>query len=291
MTQTPPARTLAMALGPILWGTTYVVFTHGLPAGHPLLVSALRALLGGALLLVLVRRRPARGSLPRLSVLALTNIGLFFALLLISAQRLPGGITATLAACQPLLVALISWPLLGRRPTMGQIVLAAVGMAGVGLLVQGGPVALDPLGVPAGLGAALSMACGIVLTHKWRDMSGSLAATAWQLTLAGLFLLPVALLAEGLPGHWTAQNSLWLGYLAIFVTALAYWLWLRGLGRVGPSAAVLAFLSPMTAFAIDAAVLDRGVTAPAALGLGLIVLSLGVSAWQAARRRAIAVAP
>ena len=44
---------LATAAAPVLWGTTYLVFTQTLPVGHPLLVGALRALPAGVLLLLL----------------------------------------------------------------------------------------------------------------------------------------------------------------------------------------------------------------------------------------------
>ena len=144
-------RFIGTAIGPVLWGTTYGVFVGTLPTDHPILISALRALPAGLLMLLLVRRLPPLRILFPVTVLALTNIGLFFALLLISAARLPGGITATLAACQPLLVALLTWPLLGRRPGMDQIGLALLGMVGVGLLVLKGGLAFDLIGLAFGL--------------------------------------------------------------------------------------------------------------------------------------------
>ncbi|SFX38313.1 probable blue pigment (indigoidine) exporter [Paracoccus pantotrophus] len=270
-------RFIGTAIGPMLWGTTYVVFVGTLPTDHPVLISALRALPAGLLLLLMVRRLPPRRILFPVTVLALTNIGLFFALLLISAARLPGGITATLAACQPLLVAFLAWPLLGRRPGMGQIALAVLGMAGVGLMVLNGSLAFDPAGVLAGIGAALSMALGIVLMERWRDLAPPVLMTAWQLLIGGALILPIALLVEGLPAHWDMRNSLGLGYLVLFATALGYWLWVGGVQRLGSRVSVLAFLSPVVALLLGIGLMHETLDAQQGLGVAMVFLSIGLS--------------
>ncbi len=57
------------ALAPLVWGSTYLVSTVFLPAGHPLGIALTRALPAGLLLLVLVRHLPPRGWWLRLTVL------------------------------------------------------------------------------------------------------------------------------------------------------------------------------------------------------------------------------
>lgn len=275
-------RFIGTAIGPMLWGTTYVVFVRTLPTDHPVLISALRALPAGLLMLLLVRRLPPRRILLPVTVLALTNIGLFFVLLLISAARMPGGITATLAACQPLLVALLAWPLLGRRPGRGQIGLAVLGMAGVGLMVLNGGLAFDPVGVMAGIGAAFSMALGIVLMERWRGLAPPVQMTTWQLLIGGALILPFALLLEGLPMEWGARNTLGLGYLVVFATALAYWLWVSGVQRLGSRVSVLAFLSPVVALLLGIGLMHETLDAQQLLGVAMVFLSIGLSM----RRRA-----
>lgn len=275
-------RFIGTAIGPVLWGTTYGVFVGTLPTDHPILISALRALPAGLLMLLLVRRLPPLRILFPVTVLALTNIGLFFALLLISAARLPGGITATLAACQPLLVALLTWPLLGRRPGMDQIGLALLGMVGVGLLVLKGGLAFDLIGVLAGIGAALSMALGIVLMERWRNLAPPVQMTAWQLLIGGILILPFALLVEGLPVRWDMRNTLGLGYLVLFATALGYWLWVGGVQRLGSRVSVLAFLSPVVALSLGIGVMEETLNAQQALGVVLVFLSIGLSVGKRA---------
>lgn len=268
---------LTAACGPMLWGTTYIVFTQTLPTESPLLVSALRALPAGLLLLLLVRRLPSPAILLPVTLMGLANIGLFFALLMISAARLPGGVTATLAACQPLLVSLLAWPLLGQRPGFNRILLAVVGMAGVGLMVLDGGFAFDPVGVVAGMGAALSMALGIVLTDRWRNLAPPMHMTTWQLLISGIILLPSALLLEDLPTQWTMHNTLGLAYLILFVTALGYWLWVSGLQTIGSRVAVLAFLSPLVALILGSLLLQEGLAPQQMLGVVLVLLSIILS--------------
>lgn len=263
-------RIIITALGPVLWGTTYIVFTQTLPTDHPLLVSALRALPAGLILLAAVRSLPSLRILLPVTTLAMTNIGLFFALLLVSAARLPGGVTATLAACQPLLVAIIAWPLLGRRPSLRQMALAVFGMLGVGLLVLDRRLSFDLVGVLAGMGAAVSMALGIVLMERWQTLATPLQMTAWQLSISGAVLLPVALVLEGAPASWGAHSIEGLAYLVLVGTALSYWLWINGVQRLGTAAAVLAFLSSVVAFLLGIGLLNETLNFQQAVGVAAV---------------------
>src|SRR3954462_1701776 len=53
-----PSLTALAAVGPMTWGTTYVVTTHLLPPDRPLLAGLLRALPAGLLLLAVARSLP-----------------------------------------------------------------------------------------------------------------------------------------------------------------------------------------------------------------------------------------
>src|SRR5262245_13933619 len=142
---------LLTALAPITWGTTYLVTTEFLPADRPLLIAAMRALPIGLLLVLWLRQLPKGIWWARIFVLRALNFGIFFALLFVAATRLPGGVAATLGAIQPLLVVLLSWPLLGDKPTAGRVLAASAGVIGVVLLVISPAARLDPLGIAAAL--------------------------------------------------------------------------------------------------------------------------------------------
>lgn len=278
------------ALAPAIWGSTYFVTTEFLPDGYPVTVAMLRALPAGLLLLVLVRRLPERAWLGRVFLLGGLNFSIFWALLFVAAYRLPGGVAATVGAVQPLVVIFVAHAVL-RSPVFALSVVAAVaGMGGVALLVLTPQAALDPIGVMAGLGGALSMAVGTVLTRKWQPPVSLLTLTAWQLTAGGLLLLPLALVIEPPLPALTTDNVLGLAYLGLIGAAFTYFLWFRGVSRIEPAAiSTLGFLSPVTALIVGWWALDQRLSGLQMAGIAAVLASVWLG-QMAGRRRRLAVA-
>ncbi|HTJ68900.1 MAG TPA: EamA family transporter [Actinospica sp.] len=264
--------TLATAVAPLTWGSTYAVTTQWLPSGEPLITATVRALPAGLLLLAVTRRLPRGVWWWRAAVLGTLNIGAFFALLFVAAYRLPGGMAAVLGAIQPMIVAGLSIPLLRQRPSRLTLLAGAVGVGGVALVVLQAVARPDPIGVAAGLGGAVTMATGIVLGKRWGRPEGVsvLTFTGWQLTFGGLLLAPAALLLEGVPSHLTAVNIGGYLYLAAINTLLAYWLWFRGTAALAPTAlSFLSLLSPVGAAVIGWLALGQQLSPLQTLGLVL----------------------
>jgi probable blue pigment (indigoidine) exporter len=267
------ARTTALtALAPATWGTTYFVATEFLPPGRPLLTATLRALPVGLLALAFSRSLPQGSWWWRSGVLGALNIGVFFALLFVAVYRLPGGLAATLAATVPLFVVALSWPLLGQRPTVLSVTAGTVGLAGVALLVLSAGARFDAIGAAAALGAAASLALGIVLHKRWGRPAGLLAFTAWQLVAGGLLLAPLALAVEGAPPDFDAQAVGGFVYLGLIGTALAYALWFRGIDRLPTTrVSVLDLLSPLVAVVVGVALASEAFGVPEAIGTALVL--------------------
>ncbi len=265
-------------LAPALWGTTYVVTTELLPAGHPLFIAMMRALPIGIILSAILRQRPRGVWWFRIFVLGLLNIGLFFVLLFIAATRLPGGVTATIGAVQPMIVIGLAWMILKERPTFSKVAVAGLGLIGVALLVLGRATDLDPVGLLAIFVATIAMAGGTVLTKKWGAPVPLLSFTAWQLTAGGLLLVPVVLIIEGLPAMITPQHGLGFLYLATLNTGLAYTLWFRGIGRL-PTATIpmLGLLSPVVAMTLGYTLLNQALAPPQIIGAILVLGSVLLS--------------
>jgi probable blue pigment (indigoidine) exporter len=272
------AGVLATALAPAIWGSTYFVTSSYLPHGYPLTVAMLRALPAGLLLLAVVRRLPQGIWWFRAFVLGALNFSFFWAMLFVSAYRLPGGVAATVGAIQPLIVIVLSRLVLGRPIKALAVAAGLVGMAGVGLLVLTPGAALDPIGVVAGLAGAISMACGTVLTRRWTPPVSSLTFTAWQLTAGGLLLVPVALIAEPALPPPTLENVLGMAWLSLIGAALTYILWFRGLARIEPSAASsLGFLSPVVATLLGWLALGQVLTPAQLCGFAMVLASVWFS--------------
>ena len=223
------------AIAPVVWGSTYLVTTEALPDGYPLTVAALRALPAGLLLLAMTRKLPPRDWLGRVFILGALNFAIFWGFLFVAAYRLPGGAAATLGALQALMVIGFSRWLLGI-PVHGVSVAAALfGVLGVALLLLGRETSYDPIGIFAAMAGTLSMAAGTVLSRKWQPQVSVLTFTAWQLMAGGLILLPIALLFEPPLPPLSASNLVGLVWLGLIGAAATYWLWLRGIARLGPA--------------------------------------------------------
>jgi probable blue pigment (indigoidine) exporter len=287
-------RMLAVtAIAPITWGTTYVVTSEFLPEGRPLLAGVLRALPAGLILVAATRSLPRGSWWWKSLVLGTLNIGAFFALLFISAYRLPGGVSATLGAIHPLLVALLTVAVLHEVVAKRALVAAGIGLAGVALLVLSPDAALDTVGVLAGLAGGLSTAFGVILTKKWGRPTSLLAFTGWQLVAGGLVLTIPMLAIEGLPTNLTVANVAGFAWLAIPGGALAYALWFRGILALPPTrVTLLGFLAPLVATVVGWAVLSQTLSPLQWLGAAAVLgaVALGNSNPKSPTSRPDAVA-
>ncbi|MFW2514268.1 EamA family transporter [Demequina sp. SO4-13] len=276
---------VATAIAPLLWGTTYLTTTELLPADRPLLAAAARALPAGLVIVALTRTLPRGDWWWRSAVLGTLNIGAFFALLFVSAYRLPGGVSATLGAVHPLIVAVLAVVVL-REPHRPRTWLAAgIGLVGVGMLVLTPGAAFDAIGVTAGLLAGTSTALGVILTKRWGRPVGLLSFTGWQLVWGGLVLVPPMIVIEGLPAGVTTAHLAGFAWLAGPGAVVAYLLWFRGILALPASqVSVLTFLAPLMAAALGWLVLGQSLTWLQGLGGAVIVGSVLWSQIPGARR-------
>ena len=266
---------LLTATAPAVWGSTYLVTTELLPAGHPITISLLRALPAGLLLLLMVRQLPTGIWWLRTAILGALNFTIFWWTLFIAAYRLPGGVAATVVAIQPLMVVLLARLLLGAPMRPLALFAAAAGVGGVALLVLTPEAALDPIGIAAGLAGAVSMAAGTVLSRRWQPPVSPLTFTAWQLTAGGVLLLPAAILLEPPLRDLTSANVIGLVYLGLIGAALTYMLWFRGIARLDPGVvAPLVLLSPVTAVILGWLVLSQDLTVAQLAGVALVLASV-----------------
>ena len=269
------------ALAPLIWGSTYLVTTEFLPPDVPLFSAALRTLPVGILMLFWLRQLPAYGWWGKIFLLGFLNIAVFQALLFVAAYRLPGGVAATVGAIQPLVVVILSWAVLAGRPSLLSWIAAIAGFFGVALLVLGPAAQLDAIGVIAAAGGALAMALGTLLTKRWQPPVNALVLTSWQLTVGGIFLLPLAFSVENLPQSITLTHVaayLWLGVIG---TGLTYVFWLRGVMRMSASAVTgFSLLSPLSATVLGLVVLDQQLTLIQSLGMVLVLAGVWLGQYK-----------
>ncbi|PCI05705.1 MAG: EamA family transporter [Hyphomicrobiales bacterium] len=266
------------AIAPAIWGSTYLVTTEFLPDGYPLTISLLRALPAGFLLLLLVRKLPSSAVMwLKTFILGAFNFSIFWWLIFVAAYRLPGGTAAILGAIQPLIVIFLARMILGSKIYTLSIIAAIAGMLGVALLILTPQATLDPIGISAGLGGAVSMACGTVLSRRWQAGISPLTFTAWQLTAGGILLLPAALWLEPEFPTLTTTNIIGITYLGLIGAALTYILWFRGIAKFEPSIiAPLGFLAPVSAVILGWIVLNQSLSPLQFLGVTIVLGSVWI---------------
>jgi probable blue pigment (indigoidine) exporter len=276
-------RAAATVLAPISWGTTYVTVTALLPQGRPLLVAAMRVAPAGLVLvlagLLVSRWRPHGRDWGRTALLALCNFGLFFPLLVVAVYRLPGGVAAAAGGLQPLLVAAGTFVLTDRRPRSGDVAVGVVAALGVALVVVRPGSGMDPVGVLAAVSANVSFAFGVVLTKRFAAPENRLAAAGWQLLLAGLLLVPVALAVEGTPPSLTGRNIAGFAYLSLAATALAFVLWFNGIRHL-PAAAppLLGLAAPVTGATVGWVALGQSLAPMQLVGFAITLAAIAYGA-------------
>ncbi|HSK28200.1 MAG TPA: DMT family transporter [Jiangellales bacterium] len=279
----PPAALAAAAL----FGTAGTAQALG-PAGTtPMGVGAVRLLLGGLVLAVLVQATGgwsgrSRDLWRRPVVLAAAASVATYQVAFFAGVERAGVAVGTLVAVgsAPVAAGLLAWPVLGRRPTPTWAVATAIGVAGLAALCAGGGAgegASTGSGVLLALAAGASIACFSVLAARAMPAGGPrLPFLATSFLVAAAALVPLALAQ---PLGWLLEPSgmllaLHLGVVTMAVANVAY---ARGLAALGPGpTSTLLLAEPVVASVLAVAVLREPLTLPTLVGAGLVVAALGV---------------
>lgn len=275
-----------------LFGTTGTSASFAPAAASTTAIGAARLVVGGFGLVVLL---PFIGGVRSQVVRLLrTPVGLaagistaLYQLTFFAAVARAGVAIGTLVAIGsgPILAGLISWTLLGERPTAAWWTSTAICLGGLTLL------AIDGIGNADGdlLGVALALAAGAsfaayTVSAKRLMVRGAASSEAMATAFGGgaVLLLPVL----GIAGTgWLADPrgagiALWLGLATV---SFAYVLFGRGL-RVLPAGpvATLVLAEPLVATILGAVVLGERLGASSWLGAALVAAGLAMQALASA---------
>jgi drug/metabolite transporter (DMT)-like permease len=196
-------------------------------------------------------------------------------------EHLSIGVATVLFNVQPFWLMAIGAAWLGERVTKRQWAAAGVALAGLALasgLASGGAA---PLSAGDGAGRAAGLALCLVgsLAYAFAALVGRaasrvspLAQVWWQCMVGAVVLAPWAL-AHGLPQAPAAWA--WLAALGVLHTGLAYVLLFGGMARLGAGRlAVLQFIYPAAAIAVDWLAVGHRMDAMQLAGAALIVAAL-----------------
>ena len=214
-----------------------------------------------------------------------------FALLSWGQQHVPSAFAGMTIAALPIFVLpLAHFFVPGERIVLRKLIGFGVGFLGAmlligtsGLGIAEGPV--ETLARFACVGAAFCYACGSIATRQCPPIN-ELALSTCSLILAAAFLLPTALLVEGLPNLPSLTGLLTIGYLGLVPTALAFIIKVAVIRSAGPSFMTLTNYQ-VPVWSVLAGSLFLGEILPATLFVALALILLGVAIIQAGVLRRI----
>jgi O-acetylserine/cysteine efflux transporter len=260
----------------LIWAVSWPVIKIGVGQIPPLWYACLRYAIAALILFALVALRgelalPSRTDLPLVVVSGVLQMAAYSALTGIALTILPPGRASVLAFSTPILVApLAAWRLgekLGLRIAAG----VAIGFAGIVVIaspsfaVGGRPATAYAMLI----GAAAAWAVTIVAVRGHRFQSSPLSLAPWQMLIATVLLLPVALSVEGAL-RLTLLGATTLAYVAPVATAFAYWAVVEAGRRFAASTLSMALLAtPSVGLLISAWALDEPVNAALLAGVAL----------------------
>lgn len=306
LARTPTSELDLLALV-VIWGVNFSVVKVVLQEVEPLAFNALRFPFAALTVWILLRAQgrrvmPRRGDWARVAWLSLFGHLAYQVFFIFGLSLTLAGNASLMLATVPMWIAILS-PVLGHE-RFSWVVLGGISvtMTGLVLVILGGPAGITLGGVTLRgdlcmLAAAVVWALYTVLGRRAVRRSGALEMTAWTLWLG-----TPALVLLGLPGllrtdFGSLSVGAWAGiaYAGVLAIAIAYFIWYRGVQRLGSSrTAVYSNLVPVAAILTAWLWIGETPRALQLLGAGVILAGIAVvrlapptRAGDRARRRAL----
>lgn len=300
MTRRPAIGYVMILLAAVLFAVNGSISKVALTSGlEPERLTAIRVT--GAFLVLfavaLLRDAPAlkvtRRELPVLAVYGLIGVALIQYFYFVAILRLPVGIALLLEFTGPVFVALYSRVVL-REPIRRRVWLAlGLSLAGLALIVQvwRGGGGLDPIGLLAGMGAALALAFYYLAGQRLVRGRDPLSLTTWAFFFAAIFWAVFqpwwgfdagSLAADAALPHGNVPVGLLVISIIVMGTTAPFLLALAALQHVSATrAGIVATAEPVIASAVSWMWLGEALTLVQMAG-GLLVVT-GVILVQTAR--------
>lgn len=283
-----------LALVVLILGVNWPILSIGLESISPLWLTTLR-LSGGTLVVVVLTaatgrlRRPPRADLPVVFSVAGLRLGLVYLMVFTALQFVPPGRSSVLVWTASLWTVPIAWLALGER--MSGMRWAGLGLGILGIISLVEPWSLDWTESGVAVGHALLFAAAIsnaitsvhIRRHSWT--STPLHLVPWQLLIATVPMVIVALAVEGVPDiPWTTGLGMVVAYQGVLATGVALWAQvsvLRSLPAVSTNLSLM--LVPVVGLISSAIIVGETIT-PAVV-LAVVGIFAGVTLNLLADRR------
>lgn len=232
-------------------------------------------------------RRPARRDLPLVLLLGFSVVFAYNLFFLYGVRHAPATDGSVLVpGLIPFATALLTWLVLGERPT--RRVVAGLALALVGVVVVADPVGSIGserlIGDALFVGAAVSWAVYTLAGRHATTRFGSVSANVYATACGSVLLLPVTFFAGGWSplGRTPVQAWASIAYLSLFGTVIGFVAFYEGVRLIGSArASSFALLVPI--FGVLSSVLVLGEHLRTNLAVGGAIVLAGL--WLAESRR------
>ncbi|MBV9233890.1 MAG: EamA family transporter [Candidatus Eremiobacteraeota bacterium] len=275
---------LSLGVVYVVWGSTYLGIRVAVRTIPPYLMTGVRFLIAGALLLLIQRlvskptRAPSRGEVFHTAVTAALLIVIGNGLLCVAETRVESGTAALLLASTPIFMVLLDAARSRRLPSVPAMAGIVLGSIGIVALVGRRSGHIDPIFASVILVASLSWALGSIYARQNEHRS---VTAALEMTIGGALSLVVGLLL-GEASHFEARaitaaslwGMLWLITAGAMVGYTAYAYAVRSLPTT--TVATYGYVNPVIAVILGATLLHENVTWNVLAGGAAIVAAVAL---------------
>jgi drug/metabolite transporter (DMT)-like permease len=267
-----------------LWSLQFIFLRLAVPVFGAAPVAEARALLGALFLVpwVVCFARQRIGPLEHWKdylALSLVNNVLPFVCYAWAATSLPAGYLAIINGLVPLSAAAIGAPVLGERLGPARIAGFVLGIAGVALIVNLGPVELNArtlAATAAAVAGAMLWGWAGVLIKQRTGRLPAMGAAAGTIGFAAVLMAPLWTLAPP-PSTWTVEAATALLALGLLCSGLAYLPFFSLIRDIGPARTLTVGLAvPVLGILWGWLILGEAVTLPMVLGAALVLAALAL---------------
>jgi len=247
---------LFAALAVLCWSTIAVAFKFALRSLDPFQVVFVASLVSFLFFLIVmmwkggvgeVRSALHRKALPRSAGMGLLNPFLYYLVLIHAYDMITAQEAMTLNYLWPVMLSLLSVPLLKQRMGWPAVVALCISFAGIVVIATRGDVAT--LSLTSLWGCSLAAGSSVIWALYWifnlkddRDIAPKMMA---NFLFGTLYALLAMLIFSGFP---SPDIQVWVGgvYLGLFEMGLTFWLWMTALQRAPKTYLVsqFVFLAP-----------------------------------------------
>ncbi len=252
---------IAFGLVYFFWGSTYLAIRIGVAQVPAALLTGVRFLTAGTLMLGWCALSGRKIALNRHDALRIAIIGVLLlsggnTLLAWTEFYIPSGLAALIVAVVPIWIAIIEGIIpRGEKLTRAGWGGLLLGIAGLIVLLWPELTAHNTLGRPALIACgvvlfgSLCWAAGSIVSRRSSLGVGPFAAAGWEMAIAGsLNLIFSLIVGDQHRAHWTRSSTLAVAYLIVFGSWVGFTAYIWLLEHVPtPKVATYAYVNPIVA--------------------------------------------